>query len=146
MKRIIPIFLLLISATIVRAQVPMSVFTPADGNSTYQEGDMMSRFQPYTGRRQQSYQNRRQRPQYTRTTGYYIENNRFKRISIKIYTMETSYGESVYLKGVMGFNGWSSCNTNAYPINAADPDYLKENFSWKVPYGYVPGGYIYFNY
>ncbi|MCR6506242.1 hypothetical protein [Bacteroides muris (ex Fokt et al. 2023)] len=93
--------------------------------------------------------NNRQQQKYTTVAGYYYDSytQRFKRIKIKVNSVNSFTGTIIYLKSIylpeyerwMSEDGATASKVNAY----LDGEDLANNFEWKIN---SSKGIIYFNY
>lgn len=83
---------------------------------------------------------------------YYFDANsqKFKRIKIKVSTVDIGYGrQQLYLRGTYNsfYESWSECNTQVQKVGqiiGVDSDVVIDNFEWKAQSTTL--GTIYFNY
>lgn len=112
--------------------------TTPSRSTTNSYSDILSDYEPATSlfgnKNNENTRSQKTQENIVRTNGYYLNNGRFVRVTIKVNVTSEVGREQLYLRGIYNnVSGvWSDCNSRASRVTNMDSQTIRENFNWKV--------------
>lgn len=141
MKRMLFSFICMLSFTNSFAQLDIWADyepTTPSRSTTNSYSDILSDYEPATSmfgdKNNRNTRSQKTQENIVRTNGYYLNNGRFVRVTIKVNVTSEVGREQLYLRGIYNnaSGGWSDCNSRASRVTHMDSKTIRENFNWKV--------------